>query len=256
MAERFPALTGSWRVVAADHSAEGMLETLRRAACRAVEASEYPGILLSGGIDSSLLALLTRGSNIPCFTLGGCLDHHDVQAASRLAELWDLDLKICLPNTAAQKRAHDLTHDYPGDDGVLLALEFAARFCTDILATDGIDEQVGGYWWHANASERFASPEAAFEHFWGELEPAHLGPMFLSAQRVGVNLRFVYLDPVVVSYIARVPLVERVRPGQPKAFWRDVARLAGVPEWIINRPKRGFLDALSKMDRRAGAEAP
>jgi len=184
--------------------------------------------------------------SVPCFTVAGDPHNPDLEAALRLAHECDLDLHCYMPCQAARREALELEHlSYPGDDAVFVALDFAARFVTDILATDGIDELMGGYWFHAHRNDLFPEAAQAFEHFWGRLEEEHLTPMYLSANWLQVNLHWVFLQPSVVEYISRIPIEERVRDGITKSWWRDVARAVGVPEWVISRPKRGFIDGLN-----------
>jgi len=254
MVRRFPAQIGSWRnPTDGSYSAAGLIELLEKVVTETVRWCERPGVLLSAGVDSALLVALLRkvSPDVPCFTIGTGLDHPDVIAAGRLAEEWGIDWRLYVPSRQAKESARREVRGlyFPGDDGVLLALRFASKWVTDIIATDGIDEQMGGYWWHSHRDEQFPRIEDAFEYFWNELEPKHLKPMFRAADQVGVNLHWVYLQPTVVGYIARIPLSERVRDGIGKAFWREVARLAGVPEWVIQRPKRGFVHALANLDR-------
>lgn len=244
MVKRYPARIGSWRVTNGQYSYAGLIDVLNSAINKAIVRSHRPGILLSGGVDSSLLALLVKEQrpDIPCFTIGSNLQHPDVVAAMRLATEFDLDLRVYLPNkeaiAAAGQRAKT---NNPGDDAVLLALEFASKFVTDIMAADGIDEQMGGYWWHVHRP----NTEQVFEYFWNQMEQKHLEPMFNSAELVGVNVHWVYLAPEVVDYIARIPLAERIRNSIGKAYWKEAAKLADVPDWVINRLKRGFVHALS-----------
>jgi asparagine synthase (glutamine-hydrolysing) len=213
---------------------------------KALSNCTKPGVLLSGGIDSSVLALLANDiSPVPCFVIGDSLSHPDVVAACRLAHEMDWDLYIYLPNTSSkEKAALKIPNTCLVDDAVYLALEFVSHFATDVLAGDGIDEQMGGYWWHTHESDRFQNVELAFKYFWGELETKHLQPMFNSAAMVGINIDWVYLHSEVVDYIARIPLADRVKGGVPKYIWRQLAREIGVPEWVIERPKIGFVHAL------------
>lgn len=242
MAKRYPARIGNWKVTSGQYSQAGLIEALNIAIKEALARSNKPGILLSGGVDSSLLALLVKEQcpNIPCFTIGSSPQHPDVVAAMRLATEFDLDLQVYLPNKDAIATAGQrIKTNNLGDDAVLLALEFAGKFVTDILATDGIDELMGGYWWHVNRNDQFPETEQAFKHFWNQLEPKHLEPMFKSAEMVGIDVHWVFLDPDVVNYISRIPR------GISKAYWKETAKQVGVPEWIIQRSKRGFVHALS-----------
>ncbi len=203
---------------------------------------------MSGGIDSSVLVGLARNikPNIPCIVIGDSLIHPDVVAAGKLAKYWNLNLSVYLPNSHIIEAARRTVGKpyLAGDECVYIALDYASRFATDILAGDGIDEMMGGYWWHTHKCEQFLNQDNVFEHFWNELEPKHLTPMYRSAQKVNVNIYWPYLDSRVVQYIAAIPLYIRVRNGIGKAFWGEIAELIGVPSWIIKQYKRGFLNAL------------
>ncbi len=245
MVRRFPLLTDRWKVSPTSYSLDGLLDVVVHSIDSTMELSATPGILLSGGVDSSILAILANSrSPVPCFTIGSSLEHPDVVAASRLASEKGWDLKVLVPGNTTIDRVNKELSTYPGDGGVYLALEFLSHFSSDVMAGDGIDEQMGGYWWHVHTSDRFKSMEDAFEWFWDNLEPAHLTPMFNSAVRVGVNVHWVYLDQVVVNYISGIPLADRVMGGVGKAIWKDLARMIGVPDWVIDRPKKGFVNAL------------
>ena len=118
---------------------------------------------------------------------------------------------------------------------------------TDVIATDGIDEMMGGYWWHANESDRFSTLYDAFEHFWSEVDSNHLDSLYRSADIAGVQIHLPYLDSEVIDYISRIPLEDRVMPGKPKHLWKQCALALKVPQWVIDRPKIGFVDALNSI---------
>lgn len=246
MYSRFPKKIEEFKLKPKSFSVDTILSIVQKIIKLAINSIARPGILLSGGIDSSLLALEAKKimPDIPCFTIGKSVDHPDVVTAMKLAKERNLDLHVYLPSeysvVYAQKKVES---SLIGDASVYLALEFASKYCTGLLAGDGIDEQMGGYWGHR--SGEFGDTENAFKHFWDQLESHHLTPMWKSAQNVGVDVAWVYLHPVMVNYIARIPLNKRICNNIGKAVLRDVARLAHVPEWIINRPKAGFCDALN-----------
>lgn len=239
MAKRFPVQIDNWQLTNGDYSSEELLKLLYEIITDTLQKCKNPGILLSGGIDSSLLAILANKiTDVPCFTIGSNLNHPDIVASMKLSNEFNLNHYIYIPN--------EKTNDNLGDLGVFMALDFASKFATDIISGDGIDEQMGGYWWHINKSDLFPTAELAYKYFWDNLEINHLTPMFESAKKRGVNLFWPYLHPEIIRYISKIPLEERVKDGVGKVFWRDVAKLADVPEWVIQRPKRGFVDALVK----------
>ncbi len=213
---------------------------------------DKPGILLSGGVDSALLAILATKylPNIPCFVVGRYATNPDVQAAKRLAEEKGLNLQVRLFNSKEildiqqeLKEGTGLTSLYDGDECVFAALKFAAQNnVTGIIATDGIDELMGGYWGHRDRI-RFPDIKDAFTYFWNELEEKHLSPMYRAAEFHKLDLIFAYLLPDVIEYLSMIPLEDRIKGNIGKAVWKEIAQKAGVPLWVIERQKMGFVNA-------------
>ena len=248
MAKRSPVRIGSFEINEAHYTIDGLLERLKYTISdsRHVVSDETYGILLSGGVDSSILAILAKPFRVPCFVIGKSLNSPDISAAMRLAEEKDLCLYVYIPSSAEIEEAKSkLTTDYPGDENVLIALRFCSRFVSCLIATDGIDELMGGYWWHTKRTDEFSTIESAFKYSWDKLETDHLTPMFEAAKQTGVNIYWIYLQPYIAKYISRIPLKDRIENDVNKAFWKQTAKRVGVPQWVIDRPKRGFIDALS-----------
>ena len=246
--EPFYVLTGK-----SEFSKNAFLQILDSTIKKTLDSGGRPGILLSGGIDSSLLAILAvkHYPDIPCFVIGQYLENADVQAAWRLAKEKSLNLYVHLLNSEEisviqreLKECAGSTPLYAGDECVLAALKFAAPIVNNVIATDGIDELMGGYWGHRDR-KRFPDVKDAFKYFWDELEEKHLSPMYRSANLYNLSLTFVYLFPRIVQYLSLIPLDDRIKGNVGKAVWREIAQMAGVPSWIIKRQKRGFVDAFN-----------
>lgn len=209
------------------------------------------GILLSGGVDSTLLLkFATRHSRIPVFTIATDLGHPDLEVAERVAKEYGLEHYVLLPGkedlTRARQAISSRSKIYEGDAAVYLALELAkSEGVGTILATEGVDELAGGYWWHANTSSRFQSRKDAFEYFWSRLGPEHVEPLLESAERVGIEVKFPFLDSRVVSVLNRIPLGKRAGRGVTKSWWKKFAS-GYIPEYVVRRPKVGFVSALDE----------
>jgi len=208
------------------------------------------GILLSGGVDSTLLfEFVTKlGKVIPAFTVASNSNHLDIKAAERVANEYGLEHYILLPDEKDIARAKEAIKDrgnlHKGDIAVYLALELAKSKGVDtVLTGDGIDELTGGYWWHANTSDRFRSKEEAFKYFWDRLNPDHIEPLLDSAAKVGIKVKLPYLDKALISVLTRIPLDERVKGNVTKNWWKEFAKNY-VPECIAYRAKLGFASAL------------
>lgn len=264
---RYPARIGSWRYEPRDgRTPEGLLEVLRNVVDDLVRDAlthgTAPALLLSGGMDSTMLLMLIHealGDWPECCTIATSGEHPDAEAAYRLEKELGIggviyypdEQRICEAQAAVSARG---IPENKGDEAVLIAVQLAAKHSSVVFATDGIDELMGGYWWHVHAIEHdeppphpkvFRTIEEVFETFWDKLEPLHLTPMAASADECGVMVCWPFLNNAVVEYIAGIPLTSRVAGWVNKAFWKQTARLVGVPEWVIERPKLGFVDALS-----------
>jgi asparagine synthetase B (glutamine-hydrolysing) len=212
------------------------------------------GVLLSGGVDSTVLLMyvLDELNPVPVVTIASDPSHPDLVAAQHVAAHFSLRHHVLLPGVDDVERARGIIASrrsvFPGDIGVYLALEYARSLgITRIIASDGIDELVGGYWWHANTSESFPTCEGAFAHFWHVLYPNHLRPMLQSAAGIGIDVRFPFLDYRVRSVLNRIPIDTRVAPGEPKLWWREYAKKKlGIPTTIADRRKLGFVSALDE----------
>lgn len=222
---------------------------------KALSLTVKPGILLSGGVDSALLAItaMKYQPGIPCFVVGHDDTNPDVQAAIRLTREKGLNLHTRL---FTLKEIHEIQQElrtcfpsasfYEGDECVFAALKFAVQNgITGIIATDGIDELTGGYWGHRDR-KRFPDVKDAFKYYWDKLESNHLSPIHRSAKFYNLDVIFVYMFPGIVECLSEISLEDRIRGNVGKAVWKEIAELAGVPSWVVKRKKQGFLDAFNK----------
>jgi len=247
MIRRSPAQIGN--LIRNNHlsfTVDGLIDRLEKIVSDTFAIStENFGLLLSGGIDSSILALLVKSWDIPCFVVGKSMDSPDILAAMKLAKEKNINLYIYIPSSEKiQEIKSRLITNLPGDENVLIALEFSSKFISCLLATEGIDELMGGYWWHTKRTENYPTIESAFEYSWNHLESDHLTPMFEAAKQTNMSIYWIYLQPYISDYIATLPFEKRIENGN-KSIWKEVAKKIGVPQWVIDRPKKGFITAFS-----------
>ncbi len=243
-----------------DNGPEPSIGEVTRAAARVVDrafrrAGQTAGVMLSAGVDSTLLLSLSPNrQTVATFTVVNREDHPDLLAAQRLAKEWGLQHSWMIPSatdiTEARAGLAGRQKVFEGDDAVYFACKFASRaYVRCLVATDGIDELAGGYWWHANTSERFSDQAAAFEYFWARLWENHMFPLLESAEAFGLTVEFPFLDDEFVDVFVRIPFEVRAAGGQTKKFWKQAA-LGLVPQWILEREKIGFVSALSWSNKR------
>ncbi len=114
-------------------------------------------VLLSGGIDSSLVLALLRKTYpkvpISTFTLAKSKDYPDMVFAHSIADLFETEHnEIILSNDEYIKFLDEYTkvkrYDFEGDMNVYILSHFAKAFSSTIITGDGGDECFGGYWLH------------------------------------------------------------------------------------------------------------
>lgn len=115
------------------------------------------GLLLSGGIDSSLVLALIKKvyQEIPVYTFSLARDKNypDLVFAREVAELFGTDHhEIILSNSEYEnfKREYDKVKEYnfKGDVNVYILCHIAKEYSRTIVTGDGGDECFGGYWLH------------------------------------------------------------------------------------------------------------
>ncbi|MEK7094549.1 MAG: asparagine synthase-related protein [Patescibacteria group bacterium] len=235
----------------------GVLEQAQQAAAEECMWRNSDGavhICLSGGLDSTLgLAFVRRAfpeTRIVAHTIAISDGHADLVHAKLAAKAFGVEHRIVVP--AQMELDEMLERGKLRSAGVHLlydALEYESVRC--VIAHDGIDELMGGYWGH----RAFVDPvlkRGEFELHWDRLFSDHLEQLQSVASRAGVVVVLPYLVREVVEYIARIPLNERTDRAESKKPLRSLARMLGVPQEIVARQKLGFCDAMVANERTTG----
>lgn len=178
---------------------------------------------LSGGIDSVLLlcALKEVGKDVTCYTTAMCEDHPDV-FYSRLAAKF-FGVKHVVFYSKDDKPVYKTFYD-----------ELIRYEVTSIIAGDGVDEYMGGYYDHT----KYLS-HAVYYHYLSRLIPDHLS--ILDNESGSVDVYLPYLDENLVGLMSRIPLHDKIATGSRKRIMNTIAQ-GKIPEDIINRNKYGFCD--------------
>lgn len=212
---------------------------------------------LSGGLDSSFCLAKIRelvGFEIPVhtFTIGGSEEYPDVQFARIISRRFGTIHHEWIPSKEeirkAERELYSQRRDEPrrsGNVAVFLAYQNIARHgfkC--VIAHDGIDELLGGYWEHRKYDDEQKKAEV-FQNFWGRLEKEHLLLLERKAQHFGIQVILPYLQKAVVEYIAKIPLRSRTTFKESKIPLRTIAK-KHLPVEVIKRNKKGFCSALDR----------
>ena len=215
---------------------------------------------LSGGLDSTLSLVFLRknfeNAKIVTFTMGGDEEHPDIKYGHLAAKTFKTEHHEFIPTpNEIHAGLEDFKRDRPSEDlekavfvgdfdGYLLYKYLSCFRPKTVIVHDGIDEQMGGYWEHRNKRVTEDERKENFRLFWGELKSEHLNKLIKSSQEFGIHLLFPYLDEELVSFIARIPVKDRVIEEIGKIPLREIAEKLEVPRGIINRRKRGAVGML------------
>lgn len=247
-------------------------ELLVAAVEQRLENNPQPTVLLSGGIDSTLVTgltadLLKRGGNRGAFTaitLGAVIPYtQDEYYARYAAKRLGVDLEIArvgrgrLPD--AVRHAISMQDEPLGMASYFLLfqlVEAAAAHSKVLLTGDGGDEVFFGYRpvpdWQSHQLDPADEPRvvgvgpgpAAWMGSWASdaVGNSLLGHMFTKIDRAsaeqGVEIRCPLLDLRLMTYVRSLPLEMLRRHSSLKQLSKD--QLAHWPRWFLQRPKAGF----------------
>lgn len=245
---------------------ELLLKAVRNTAEQALE--ENNGVInttLSGGLDSSLCLLLLRKMypkvSIKTFTIGSSNTHPDVIFARAASFTFGtLHHQIIIDQSRKAKLTLEFTSFYgnsPSPEGNInpwtVYQEAANLGVKNMVAHDGIDEQLGGYWPHrrfgpGSKEEDKQKQKVEFEYFWSRLGPDHLEILEKTTAHFGVKVLFPYLQKPLVEYISHIPVEQRASYQENKLPLRSIAQKYQLWPLILKRAKFGFVDALSNKE--------
>ena len=190
-------------------------------------------LAFSGGLDSSLLLNFMCGIHrkIEVFTIGKQENHPDVVYARKMVNYCELKFNV--------KIEHHIfcPHNLQGETPIYkLLYNYVGHHANEIIAGDGVDEFMAGYYAHMDVPG-----EKTYYEYLRRLQADHLIPLDLDSGNVRVYLP--YIDAGLISLLSQVPLSEKADKKSRKKFIVAMAK-GKVPDEIINRRKYGLCDAL------------
>jgi asparagine synthase (glutamine-hydrolysing) len=204
------------------------------------------GVVLSGGLDSTLILLHVREMHPDCvaFTIGTG-DSDDLRFARRLTqelgvrhevvELRPADIHLDDVRTAI--RMSELTEYGDVINSVVTKPLFErVHHCgvKVVLSGDGSDELFGGYGMYQDVNR--ALSQRLFRHSIRNLSRTELQRVDRISMGQGVEVRVPFLDLSLVKLALQIPLDLKVRDGTEKWVLRQ-AFADILPEYVRDRPK-------------------
>ena len=238
------------------------------AACRLIPSRKF-GILFSGGLDSSALALIIRQktSNFLCYAVGfqdGTKLPDDIREAKRAARMLGVRLRFRIHSLAEIEPIIEHTirilgrHADAVNVGVgavaVAAAQMAKRDKVDIFFTGlGSEEIFAGYERH-KVKDVNAECWRGLARMWGR----DIIRGRLLADALHITLLDPLLDDAVITAAMQAPGKHKIAAGQNKVIFREAAMHLGLPQEIALRKKQAaqygsrFDQALGKLAKTHG----
>jgi asparagine synthase (glutamine-hydrolysing) len=229
-----------------DEACRLVRSTYREAIRMRVDTDLPVGVVLSGGLDSSLTLLHVHELHPDCvaFTIG-TEDSDDLAYARRLTAELGVRHEIVilrpsdirLADVREAIRVSEATEYGDIINAVVSLRLFQAVHRSGIkivLTGDGSDELFGGYTMYRNIDSEHS--RALFLHKIRHLSRTELQRVDRTSMGNGVEARVPYLDLDMLTLAMRIPGSMKIRDGYEKAILRDA--FAGVlPDYIARRHK-------------------
>lgn len=194
-------------------------------------------LALSGGLDSSLMLyymIRVFGKHrVYCHTIALSEQHPDYIFSEKVTKHFDVKWYPYTPNQIPLSQLGD----YSGDEIVRCFYDYLRSLkINEIIACDGIDEYMGGYYEHQNDPT-----EKTYYKCIRQLQERHLEP--LNENSNGVDVYLPFLDDRLISLFNQIPLADKVDTDSRKKVMVEMAK-GKLPDEIIQRRKYGFSDAM------------
>lgn len=219
-----------WKLVGNKPSNKLLIDIL----LNTVETLGCINLSLSGGVDSSLMLSLMYevfGDKVSCFNLACSTKHPDYIFSEMISRHYGV---VCY---------HFIPDAIDNNDGDAIVSAFYSNLSifhhiASIIACDGIDELMGGYYDHASLADN----EVFFDYL-SRLQNEQLIPLDINSKSIQVFLP--YLSTDFIALTSFIPLSDRYRLGYRKQIIYDMAKDRGIPNKILERRKYGFVDAMN-----------
>ncbi|MBA7483281.1 Asparagine synthetase B [glutamine-hydrolyzing] [subsurface metagenome] len=235
-----------------EEAAHILVDLLRGSVEMRLKDGNVGGVLLSGGLDSSIIACLAREfrPELKTFTVGtGTNDSEDLGRAQEMAQYLgtehydyiygEKEIEPVLPQAIYHLESFDEDCVY-GAVANYFAAKLAARHTNCVLCGEGADEFLGGY-----HELKEAKNEVEFQQLTEDLigNAYHTGLQRLDRMMAAHSLEFhpPFLDGRVTAFCAKIPPAWKIYGREKIEKWILRKAFAGLlPDSILNRVKQPF----------------
>lgn len=248
---------------------ELLIDDLYSAVEKRVENISNVGLIFSGGVDSTILAVLLKQIaekrnnssnslplNIKLYSVG-VENSQDIKFSEEIAEDLNLPLKTVIINENTVKESMKPVLTAIEDDNVMklgvgMTIYLAAKSMKDdnikvALSGQGADELFGGYNRYLKHFEDNILFDAYFDldeeiyHDIANMYHVNLERDDAVSMANGVELRVPFLDKDIIDLALDIPAKYKIKDNEDilrKHILRDAAKSIGVPDYIADRPKK------------------
>ncbi len=235
-----------------DEAARILADLLREAVGTRLKDGNVGGVLLSGGLDSSVVACLAKEfqSDLKTFTVGtGINNSEDLKRAREMAQYLDTEhheyiygeteIEQALPQAIYYLESFDEDCVY-GAVANYFAARLAAQHTNCVLCGEGADEFLGGY-----HELKEAKDEAEFLQLTEDLigNAYHTGLQRLDRMMSAQSLEYrpPFLDGKVTAFCSKIPMAWKVHGKEKVEKWILRKAFAGLlPDHVLDRVKQPF----------------
>ncbi|WP_292815250.1 asparagine synthase-related protein [Methanobrevibacter sp.] len=228
---------------------------LRLSVLKRVEGLTDVGVIFSGGVDSSYLALLLKeiSDNVPLkikLYAVGAEGSKDVEAAIYASKFLNLDLEICNVTEDMVRQALPQVVKAIGDDNLMkVGVGLTTYFATKLVAKDGLKVAISGQ----GADELFGGYKRYLQSFvdgtlnydlrvdMSNMYHVNLERDDACSMLNSVELRLPFLDKKLVELVLNIPDNKKIvsmHDDMRKSILRKLAFEGGLNYEIAYRPKK------------------
>lgn len=228
-----------------------LAELLKDAVKQRVAGAETVGVMFSGGVDSTLIAVLadTYCDEVRLYS-AGFAGSADVESAGRVASALGLPLRILeLDDDTLNELLDTVISVLPRFDVIDIELGIPLAACGRMMAEDGVETALSGQ----GAEELFAGYHRHEQHYedGGDLNallreeldalPEEELPRNEAVMAFyDVETRYPFLDDALAQHALTLPPEQKITAEYKKYALRMAAKELGVPEQAWKRPKKAM----------------
>jgi len=247
---------GEWLSI--DECAEGVARILKESVAKRLKGRKKVAVSFSGGLDSSLIALLASRETEVVLCSVNTPGSRDAEQAKVGAGALGLELvEVTVDGTGMDRELQSLDLPFepsPMDKALWCIYSSTSRAAAEngaelIMLGQLADELFGGYMKYARAAKE--SEEAAAAMMLADVVASGEKAFVRDEEACArfTEVRFPFADDKLASYALAIPMGYKVAGGERKVVLRKAALMLGLPDILAAAPKKAaqYSSGVSKL---------